>query len=308
MRSSPWTGTSAPTGSRATATRRRSFRSLGSWAARRRCPSFPICCRSTRGCWPAAMSASLGKWGRRRSGPSMGSATRTSRSWSWSTSRPGFATSASTNLCRVHVALDGDRPGARLRRDRQPLEGGGRAGDPEPEPDAGAARDGGPWMTFFRSRWVDAPSGIEELDPAELTPGFQGGGRRLRAQGRRQHRPRPARLRRRPGRLRRAPDPQRRRRRSGAGMQGAVRPRRDPCRGRQLGERQRGRRRARLPGRPGDARRGGGGARPGCALGGDRRDRPDRRSTGDRGGSARRRARRRAACPRGAATTSRGRS
>jgi glutamate N-acetyltransferase/amino-acid N-acetyltransferase len=30
--------------------------------------------------------------------------------------------------------------------------------------------------TFFRSRWVDAPSGVEELDPAQLAPGFRAGG------------------------------------------------------------------------------------------------------------------------------------
>jgi glutamate N-acetyltransferase/amino-acid N-acetyltransferase len=31
-------------------------------------------------------------------------------------------------------------------------------------------------MTFFRSRWVDAPTGVEELDPAELTSGFRAAG------------------------------------------------------------------------------------------------------------------------------------
>jgi len=31
-------------------------------------------------------------------------------------------------------------------------------------------------MTFFRSRWVKAPTGIEELDPAELAPGFRAAG------------------------------------------------------------------------------------------------------------------------------------
>ena len=31
-------------------------------------------------------------------------------------------------------------------------------------------------MTFFRSRWVDAPAGIEELDPAQLAPGFRAAG------------------------------------------------------------------------------------------------------------------------------------
>jgi glutamate N-acetyltransferase/amino-acid N-acetyltransferase len=31
-------------------------------------------------------------------------------------------------------------------------------------------------MTFFRSRWVDAPAGVEELDPAELTSGFRAAG------------------------------------------------------------------------------------------------------------------------------------
>jgi glutamate N-acetyltransferase/amino-acid N-acetyltransferase len=31
-------------------------------------------------------------------------------------------------------------------------------------------------MTFFRSRWVDAPAGVEELDPAGLAPGFRAAG------------------------------------------------------------------------------------------------------------------------------------
>ncbi len=30
--------------------------------------------------------------------------------------------------------------------------------------------------TFFRSRWVAAPAGVEELDPAQLAPGFRAGG------------------------------------------------------------------------------------------------------------------------------------
>jgi glutamate N-acetyltransferase/amino-acid N-acetyltransferase len=30
--------------------------------------------------------------------------------------------------------------------------------------------------SFFRSRWVDAPAGVEELDPAQLAPGFRAGG------------------------------------------------------------------------------------------------------------------------------------
>jgi glutamate N-acetyltransferase/amino-acid N-acetyltransferase len=31
-------------------------------------------------------------------------------------------------------------------------------------------------MSFFRSRWVDAPAGVEEHDPARLAPGFRAGG------------------------------------------------------------------------------------------------------------------------------------
>jgi glutamate N-acetyltransferase / amino-acid N-acetyltransferase len=31
-------------------------------------------------------------------------------------------------------------------------------------------------VSFFRSRWVDAPDGIEELDPNQLAPGFRAGG------------------------------------------------------------------------------------------------------------------------------------
>jgi glutamate N-acetyltransferase / amino-acid N-acetyltransferase len=30
--------------------------------------------------------------------------------------------------------------------------------------------------SFFRSRWVDAPADVEELDPAQLAPGFRAGG------------------------------------------------------------------------------------------------------------------------------------
>ncbi|MGN6558321.1 MAG: bifunctional glutamate N-acetyltransferase/amino-acid acetyltransferase ArgJ [Solirubrobacterales bacterium] len=30
--------------------------------------------------------------------------------------------------------------------------------------------------SFFRSRWVDAPEGVEELDPNQLAPGFRAGG------------------------------------------------------------------------------------------------------------------------------------
>ena len=31
-------------------------------------------------------------------------------------------------------------------------------------------------MTFFRSRWVEAPAGVEQLDPDQLAPGFRAGG------------------------------------------------------------------------------------------------------------------------------------
>ena len=31
-------------------------------------------------------------------------------------------------------------------------------------------------MSFFRSRWVEAPAGVEELDPATLAPGFRAAG------------------------------------------------------------------------------------------------------------------------------------
>ena len=30
--------------------------------------------------------------------------------------------------------------------------------------------------SFFRSRWVTPPAGVEELDPAQLAPGFRAGG------------------------------------------------------------------------------------------------------------------------------------
>jgi glutamate N-acetyltransferase/amino-acid N-acetyltransferase len=42
-----------------------------------------------------------------------------------------------------------------------------------PATDVHSSRPSGP---FFRSRWVDPPSGVEELDPAQLAPGFRAGG------------------------------------------------------------------------------------------------------------------------------------
>jgi glutamate N-acetyltransferase/amino-acid N-acetyltransferase len=44
-----------------------------------------------------------------------------------------------------------------------------------PAPEADAKRSI-PADSFFRSRWVDAPAGVEELDPAQLAPGFRAGG------------------------------------------------------------------------------------------------------------------------------------
>jgi len=41
---------------------------------------------------------------------------------------------------------------------------------------AADAKRSGPVDRFFRSRWVDAPAGVEELDPAQLAPGFRAAG------------------------------------------------------------------------------------------------------------------------------------
>ncbi len=40
----------------------------------------------------------------------------------------------------------------------------------------GAETKRGTQAGFFRSRWVEAPAGVEELDPAQLAPGFRAGG------------------------------------------------------------------------------------------------------------------------------------
>ncbi|MBM3666363.1 MAG: bifunctional glutamate N-acetyltransferase/amino-acid acetyltransferase ArgJ [Actinobacteria bacterium] len=40
----------------------------------------------------------------------------------------------------------------------------------------GRAAEDAPHRSFFRSRWVEPPSGVEELDPAQLAPGFRAGG------------------------------------------------------------------------------------------------------------------------------------
>ncbi len=72
-----------------------------------------------------------------------------------------------------------ERARAQLLRDRQPLEGRGGTGGPGPQPHARAARDGGTEVsevTFFRSRWVDAPVHAGEHPDAELPSGFRAAG------------------------------------------------------------------------------------------------------------------------------------
>ena len=71
----------------------------------------------------------------------------------------------------------GARPRARLLRDRQHLEGRLRPGRPEPEPDAGPRRDRGALSDGASSGRAGStrPTGVEELDPAQLAPGFRAG-------------------------------------------------------------------------------------------------------------------------------------
>ena len=81
----------------------------------------------------------------------------------------------------------GARQGDGLLGDRQHLEGRLQPGRAEPQPDAGAGRDGGAAVSvlgapsvhgeaFFRSRWVDAPRGCRGARPRSAAPGFRAGG------------------------------------------------------------------------------------------------------------------------------------
>ena len=89
---------------------------------------------------------------------------------------PGVRDVRDTNLCRVHVSLDdAGRALVFAAIDNLWKGAAGQAvqnlnlmlGLPETE---------GLAVTFFRSRWVEAPAGVEELDPAELAPGFRAAG------------------------------------------------------------------------------------------------------------------------------------
>jgi glutamate N-acetyltransferase / amino-acid N-acetyltransferase len=51
-------------------------------------------------------------------------------------------------------------------------------------PAADAKRSSRPITSFFRSRWVEAPAGVEELDPAQLAPGFRAAGAHCGLKGR----------------------------------------------------------------------------------------------------------------------------
>ena len=66
------------------------------------------------------------------------------------TRRPGCATCA-TRTSATSTSRCERAEGRRDRGDRQPLEGRLRPGDPEPQPDAGARRDGGPAVSATAS-------------------------------------------------------------------------------------------------------------------------------------------------------------
>ena len=114
--------------------------------------------------------------------------TAASRSSSWPPSRPGVRDVRDTNLCRIHATALAGRARARVRRDRQPLEGRRRPGGAEPERDARrstrrrACGERPERRAFFRSRWVDAPAGVAELDPGALPARLPRGRGRLRDQ------------------------------------------------------------------------------------------------------------------------------
>ncbi len=89
---------------------------------------------------------------------------------------PGVRDVRDTNLCRVHVSLDGAGRALAFAAIDNLWKGAAGQAIQNLNLMLGLPRDGGPGMTFFRSRWVDAPAGVEELDPAELAPGFTAAG------------------------------------------------------------------------------------------------------------------------------------
>ena len=130
--------------------------------ARRRCAS-----RSSRTCVPLDQGELVSLLRRRRADADDAARlsrrpTPTSRSSSWWTGRPAYATCARRTTAASTSTATRDRP-HRVRGDRQPLEGHGVAGGAEPQPDARAARDRGAAVSaFFRSRWVEVPDTSRE--------------------------------------------------------------------------------------------------------------------------------------------------
>ena len=106
--------------------------------------------------------------------------TQTSRSSSWRRRPLACATCARRTSAASRSTATGARPRDRVRRDRQPVEGRRLAGGAEPQPDVRSAGGGGDHVTatrtFFRSRWVDKPAHVTELEPAGLPEGFRAAG------------------------------------------------------------------------------------------------------------------------------------
>ena len=116
--------------------------------------------------------------GRSTSTRSSRTPTRTSRSSSWPTGRPGVRDVRDTNFCRIHARLD--------ERTRKVFvfaaidnlwKGAVVAGGPEPQPDVRRRRDGRAAVSpFFSSRWVEVPEWVREDPAGGLPAGFRAAG------------------------------------------------------------------------------------------------------------------------------------
>jgi hypothetical protein len=146
---------------------------------------------------------------------------------------PGVIEVRDTNFCRISVHHD-PRTGTRagLRGDRQPLEGRGLAGGPEPEPDVRPATRRRAAVTELRSRWVELPPYVQR-GPGPLPAAFAPRASPA-AQALRRPRPGPAGLRRAGRHQRGALHPLRRARGAGAPDPRALEPRSPAGGGRQL--------------------------------------------------------------------------
>ena len=89
---------------------------------------------------------------------------------------PGVRDVRDTNLCRIHATTAGEGRALVFAAIDNLWKGAAGQAIQNLNLMLGLPETEGVTVSFFRSRWVAPPAGVEEVDPSGLAPGFRAAG------------------------------------------------------------------------------------------------------------------------------------